>query len=75
MRTTIDIPDGTYRALKVKAAREGHPVRKILLRAVDRELAAEEARPSKFEIPTIPSSRPGSLDLTNEQIDDILFSS
>jgi hypothetical protein len=73
MRTTIDIPDETYRALKVKAAQEGNPVRKIVLRAVERELAAKEEKPArKFEIPIIPSSRPGTLDLTNEQIYDLI---
>ncbi|HEY1897877.1 MAG TPA: CopG family transcriptional regulator [Terracidiphilus sp.] len=77
MRTTIDIPDETYRDLKIKAAREGTPVRQIVLRGIERELRPHEEQPrrKKFQIPVIPSARPGTLDLTNEQIDDILASS
>jgi plasmid stability protein len=74
MRTTIDIPDETYRALKIKAATEGTSVRQIILNGVERELAGPK-RIRKCEIPILRSSRPGTLELTNEQIDDILFSS
>lgn len=77
MRTTIDIPDETYRALKVKAAREGTPVRQVVLRGIHRELGeADEKHTRKpFRVPVIRSARPGTLHLTNEQIDDILASS
>jgi plasmid stability protein len=74
VRTTFDIPDETYRALKIKAATEGTSVRQIILRGVTRELAGPK-QVRKFEIPIVRSSRPGTLELTNEQIDDILFSS
>lgn len=77
MRTTIDIPDETYRALKIKAAREGTPVRQVVLRGIHRELGGGEEKPTRvpFRVPVIRSSRPGTLNLTNEQIDDILASS
>ena len=77
MRTTIDIPDATYRELKIKAAVEGTTVRQIVLRGIEVELQAKEAKPvRKLKLPVIPSSSgPGTLELTNEQIDDILFSS
>ncbi len=76
MRTTIDIPDATYRELKTKAAREGKTVRELVLRGVEQALTAGNERPvRKFELPLIRSSQPGTLNLTNEQIDDILFSS
>lgn len=76
MRTTIDIPDEMYRALKIQAAHEGVAVRQIVLRGIERELEPEVPRPrsQKFQIPVIRSSRPGTLNLTNEQIDDILAS-
>ncbi|MGA2848080.1 MAG: hypothetical protein ABSE46_03715 [Terracidiphilus sp.] len=73
MRTTIDIPDETYCELKIKAAREKKPVREIVLRALKRELeSAEGIQIRKMRIPVIPSSRPGTLNLTNEQIDDLI---
>lgn len=76
VRTTIDIPDETYRALKIQAAHEGVAVRQIVLRGIERELEPNVARQhsEKFQIPVIHSSRPGTLNLTNEQIDDILAS-
>jgi len=72
MRTTIDIPDEMYRRLKVKAALDGQTVRDIALRAIQRELETAEPRPvRKLHLPLIPSSRPGTLELTNEQIDEL----
>ncbi|MGD0347620.1 MAG: hypothetical protein ABSA85_12730 [Terracidiphilus sp.] len=72
MRTTVDIPDETYRALKIKAAREGTPVRQVVLRGIQRELEGTEEKPvRKLQLPLILSSRPGTLHLTNEQIDEL----
>jgi hypothetical protein len=74
MRTTLDIPDETYRQVKVFAAQQGTTVRQLVLDGL-----AIVARPApnpskKFVLPVIKSSRPGSLNLTNEQIDEIAFS-
>ena len=76
MRTTIDIPDETYRQLKIKAAQEGKPLRQIVLQGIERELRGAEPQPkrNKFRFPVIRSKHPGTLHLTSEQIDDILFS-
>ncbi|HTY83192.1 MAG TPA: hypothetical protein VMB19_03190 [Silvibacterium sp.] len=72
MRTTIDIPDEMYRELKVKAATGGQTVREIALRGIQRELEEGEKRPvQKLKLPLIHSSRPGTLELTNEQIDEL----
>ncbi len=74
MRTTIDIPDETYRQLKIKAAQEGKPVRQIVLQGIERELGPTEAQPKrkKLQLPLIRSKQPGSLHLTNEQIYEII---
>lgn len=74
MRTTLDIPDETYRQVKVFAAQRGTTVRQLVLDGL-----AIVARPApkpakKFALPVIKSSRPGSLKLTNEQVDEIAFS-
>jgi len=72
MRTTIDIPDETYRKLKIKAATEDRTIREITLRGIERELQEEEKRPvQKLKLPLIRSSQPGTLELTNEQIDEL----
>jgi hypothetical protein len=72
MRTTIDIPDETYRKLKIKAATEDRTIREIALCGIERELQEEEKRPvQKLNLPLIRSSQPGTLELTNEQIDEL----
>jgi hypothetical protein len=72
MRTTIDIPDETYRRLKVKAAREGTTIREIVLEGLELVEHDKRTTPRKrFEIPVIRSKRPGTLHLTNEQIDEL----
>jgi hypothetical protein len=76
MRTTLDIPDETYRQLKIKAANEGIPVRQIILRGIHNQLEPTTPRKSskRFQVPIIRSSEPGTLNLTNEQIEEILAS-
>lgn len=72
MRTTIDIPDETFRKLKIKAATEGQTVREVVLHGIQRELEGEGRRHvQKLKLPLIPSSQPGTLELTNEQIDEL----
>ena len=72
MRTSIDIPDPLYRDIKVHAATEGRTVRDVILEAVTAQLANRNAAPAKpFRVPVIHSKRPGTLNLTNEQIDEL----
>lgn len=73
MRTTVDIPDEVYRELKLKAAREGTPVRTILLRGIRREIAVSSQTPvKKLKLPILKSHAPGSIRIDNEQIYDII---
>jgi|HubBroStandDraft_5_1064220.scaffolds.fasta_scaffold11705_5 hypothetical protein len=75
MRTTIDIPDEIYRKLKIKAAVDGQTVREIALRGIERELEegekGEKRHIQRLNLPLIRSSQPGTLELTNEQIDEL----
>jgi hypothetical protein len=73
MRTTIDIPDGIYRDLKIKAAQEATPVRQIVLRGIERELRGAEERPvRKLQLPLIRSTRKDKLVIDNEKIYEII---
>jgi hypothetical protein len=73
MRTTIDIPDETYRELKIKAAREGKPVRQIVLRGIHRELDEPVDRPvRKLAEPILKSHAPGSIRIDNDRIYDLI---
>ena len=73
MRTTVDIPDSKYRLLKSRAAAEGTSVKAIVLRGVEIVLAEQEPkRRKKRRLPVIKSKEPGVIDLTNEQIYDLI---
>lgn len=72
MRTTIDIPDEIYRAVKVMAAERDTTVREIALRGIQLALAGADEKPvRRLKLPLIRSSQPGTLNLTNEQIDEL----
>ena len=75
MRTTVDIPDPTYRQLKARAALRGCSVKELILRGVEAELNGE--KPGKHEgkvtLPLIKSKRPGWLRLTNKSVDELLL--
>ena len=71
MRTTIDIPDETYRSVKMLAAQRGTTVRKLVLDGLDLVRHRQPAPGKRFALPVIRSKRPGTLHLTNEQIDEL----
>ena len=71
MQTTVDIPDPTYRKLKRRGAEEGCSVKDLILRGVERELESP-TRLRRVKLPLVRSKQPGSLDLTNEQIYEIV---
>lgn len=75
MRTTVDIPDPTYRQLKARAALRGCSVKALILRGVEAELSDEERRRPKERVtlPLIKSKRPGWLRLSNKTIHEILL--
>ena len=73
MRTTLDIPDPLYRRLKATAALRGSTVKEIVLKLIEREIASPSARKRRIRLPLIESDRPGTLRLTNAQINEILF--
>jgi hypothetical protein len=72
MRTTIDIPDETYRDLRILAAERGETLRKLVLEGVEMVKRANPAPRKRLELPLIHSSRPGSLVIDNETIYDLI---
>lgn len=75
MRTTVDIPDTVYRRLKAKAASQGCSVKELVLRGVAAELENRGRRRKRRRValPLVHSKKPGWLQLTNRQINEILF--
>ena len=73
MRTTIDIPDPIYRQLKAKAASEGRSVRALILRGAAGALRGALRKPRKrVRLPIVRSKRPGTLELDNAKIYEII---
>ena len=73
MRTTIDIPDDTYRDLKVRAALEETSVRLIVLRGIQRELEeGEKGQVRRLKPPLIQSTREDKLVIDSEKIYDLI---
>ncbi len=73
MRTTVDIPDTVYRELKAKAVRENRSVKELILRGVKVELRSGSVKKRKrVSLPLVPSRRPGSLEVDNDKIYDLI---
>ena len=72
MRTTVDIPDTTYRKLKSKAAQQGCSVKELVLRGVEKQLQGGSRKKGRIQLPIVRSKEPGTLRLTNEQIYEII---
>jgi hypothetical protein len=68
MRTTVDIPDPTYRRLKARAAAQGCSVKELVLRGVAKELRVGTKQRRRIQLPIVPSKQPGTLRLTNKRI-------
>ena len=74
MRTTIDIPDQLYKHLKAKAALQGRTVKEIVLRGVEKEMQdTPPVKRGRVKLPIIHGKEKRKLDLTNAQIEEILF--
>ncbi|HEX2417938.1 MAG TPA: hypothetical protein VHJ83_07425 [Micromonosporaceae bacterium] len=74
MRTTVDLPDDLFRAVKAEAAARGETLKDFVTRAVTQELGtAVPARQHgrRMRLPLIESKQPGTLNLTNEDIEEI----
>jgi hypothetical protein len=73
MRTTVDIPDPVYRRLKTRAASEGSSAKELILRGVEQVLK-EKRRKSRrrVRLPIVRSRRPGTLQLDNAKIYEVI---
>jgi hypothetical protein len=73
MRTTVDIPDPLYRQLKSRAAHEGCSVKQLILRGVEEELQVTvKSRRKRISLPLIKSKKPGTLEIDNAKIFEII---
>ncbi len=70
MHTTIDIPDSLYRKLKSRAGNEGRSVRELVLGALRKD--ARDVNLGRISWPGAAPKRPGTLDLDNAKIFEII---
>lgn len=69
----MDIPDPVYRRLKSRAASEGSSAKELILRGV-KQVLKERGRKSgrRIKLPIIRSKHPGTLELDNDKIFEII---
>jgi hypothetical protein len=73
MRTTVDLPDPLFRELKAIAARRGTSLKNVIREAVELEIRKTQSKPvGRIKFPVLPSREPGTLSLTNADIEDVL---
>ncbi len=78
MQAIINLPDALYRKSEAVAASRGATIEELIIEAVarevqdDPELSAIVYGSREVELPVIPSKRPGSLDLSRFDFDELL---
>ena len=79
MQTTVNLPDSLYRKSEVLASARGATVEQFIVEAVKKEVQGNVASRTSgtygdrdVELPVIRSRRPGTLDLSNFDFDDLL---
>lgn len=72
MRTTVDLPDPLFRELKAVAARRGISLKNLMRAALEKEIRRTERKAGRrLKFPVLSSRQPGSLNLTNAEIEDL----
>lgn len=74
MRTTVQLPTELLRAAKAEAAARGETLKRFLTRAVANELGSTSGTTvdTRVELPLVGTARPGTVDLTNAEIEAII---
>jgi hypothetical protein len=73
VRIRLDIPDRTYSKLKKKARRQHRTVADLIIRSVRATLAVKRKPVARrIRPPVIESDKPGSLDLNNAKIYELI---
>jgi hypothetical protein len=78
MQTTVDLPEPLYRKGAALAASRGATVEQFIIEAVAQAVqgdlgpSASDPGGREVELPLIHSKRPGTLDLTNFDFDELL---
>jgi hypothetical protein len=67
------LPDALFRELKTVAAKRGTSLKDVVRAAVEVEIwRSVNKAPTRVKFPILHSREPGTLNLTNAEIDDLL---
>jgi hypothetical protein len=74
MRTTIDLPDDLYKSVRTVAIEDDTTLKQMVLDGLNLvlEKRASRAPVKRLKLPLIRSTRPGTLDIDNEKIYEII---
>jgi len=78
MQTTVNLPDSLYQKSEALAASRGATMEQFIVEAVKKEIqgslrsGASSYGDREVDLPVIRSARPGTLDLSNFDFDDLL---
>ncbi len=73
MRTTVDLPDPLFRQAKSLAALRGSTLKEFIQDALQQAVRSDRGvRRHKVRLPLVRSKHPGTLHLTNAEIEDHL---
>ena len=73
MRTTVDLPDPLFRQVKSEAALRGSTLREFIQEALRQAVTSDRRlRRRRIKLPLVHSKHPGTLRLTNAEIEDHL---
>jgi hypothetical protein len=72
MRTTVDVPDELYRAIKVMAAERGKTVRELVLEGLETVMGTRKNDREGWESAQTPSVESGSTEPNHETNDGVI---
>jgi hypothetical protein len=75
MQTTVNVPDALFERSATVAASRGTTVEQLIVEAIAKEVGVCSFNSSgngQVELPVVSSKRPGTLDLSNFDFDDLL---
>ncbi|MBC8243355.1 MAG: antitoxin [Verrucomicrobia bacterium] len=78
MKTTLDLPDELMREVKVLAAKSDRKLKDLLAELLRKGLTKSRKAPvvsiqNRVSLPLVACGEPGAIDLTSEQIDQLLL--
>jgi hypothetical protein len=75
MQTTVNLPDALFEKSATVAASRGTTVEQFIVQAIAKEVGAcrfGSAGDNEVKLPVVLSKRPGTLDLSHFDFDDLL---